>query len=134
LEDTGSIFGARTNGLTFGWSSDNAANAVQRHVEKDPKLDTFNVLGQGGASNWEISLPNGRYSIKLSAGDPTNTTNSYAVNANGSSILTGTASGKHPFVTGNAKVTVADGVLTLTPGTDAVSDDLDFLKIKFLGS
>jgi len=134
LEDAGSIFGARTDGLTFGWSSDNTANAVQRHVEKDPKLDTFNVLGQGGASNWEISLPNGRYSIKLTAGDPTNTTNSYAVDANGNSILTGTASGKHPFVTANAKVTVSNGVLTLTPGSNAVSDDLDFLKIKFLGA
>jgi uncharacterized repeat protein (TIGR01451 family) len=133
LEDTGLAVGLQQDDLTYGWSTDNTANAVIRHKAKDPRYDTFNVLGAGGAANWQISLPNGRYKIKIVAGDPTNFTNSYQVDANGSLVLNGSAHGKRPFVTGAATISVSNGVLTLTPGSGVSFDDLDFLTIKSIG-
>ncbi len=133
LQDTGLVYGSRGT-LTYGWSTDNTANAVDRNAVKDPRYDTFNVLGSPGASNWQISLPDGRYSVKLYAGDPTNTTNAYEVDANGSLVLNGKTKKKHPFVSGSAVISVSDGLLTLTPGSAASPDNLDFIKIKYVGA
>lgn len=127
------MYGSRGT-LTYGWSTDNTANAFNRHAVKDARSDTFNVLGTPGASNWQISLPDGRYSLKLYAGDPANTTNSYEVDANGAVVLNAKAKKNHPFVTGGATVSVTNGILTLSPGSAVLPDDLDFLKIKYLGA
>ena len=133
LEDTGLAYGSRGT-LSFGWSGDNTANAVDRKAVKDPRYDTFNVLGSPGAANWQISLPDGRYRVSLFAGDPSNITSSYQVDANGALVLNGKAKKNHPFISGSAIVSVTDGTLILTPGSDASADDLDFLKIKYVGA
>jgi uncharacterized repeat protein (TIGR01451 family) len=132
LEDTGLVYGPQGT-LTYGWSTDNTDNAVDRDAVKDARYDTFNVLGAPGAANWQIALPDGRYRLSLHAGDPNNTTNSNEIDANGSLVLHGKAKKKHPFVSGSAVVSVNDGLLTLTPGSAASPDDLDFLQIKYVG-
>jgi uncharacterized repeat protein (TIGR01451 family) len=134
LQDTGLVFGSRGNGFTYGWSTNNTANAITVAPVKDARYDTFNVLGAGGSPNWQISLPDGRYRLKLVAGDPSNTTNTYQVDADGSLILTGTATNKLPFVTGTATVNITNGVLELTPASGVSFDDLDFLKLNYVGA
>ena len=134
LQDTGLVFASRGNGFTYGWSTDNTANAVTRTPIKDARYDTFNVLGAGGSPNWQISLPDGRYRLKLVAGDPSNSTNTYKVDANGSLILNGKATSKLPFVTGTATISVTNGNLELTPGSGVSFDDLDFLKLSYVGA
>jgi hypothetical protein len=134
LQDTGLAFGSRGNGFTYGWSTDNTASAVTRAPIKDARYDTFNVLGAGGSPNWQISLPDGRYRIKLVAGDPSNSINTYQVDANGSLILTGKATRKLPFVAATTTISITNGVLELTPGSGVGFDDLDFLKLSYLGA
>ncbi|HEY1684396.1 MAG TPA: FG-GAP-like repeat-containing protein [Tepidisphaeraceae bacterium] len=134
LQDTGLVFGSRGNGFTYGWSTNNTASAVTRTPVKDARHDTFNVLGTGGSPNWQISLPNGRYRIKLVAGDPSNSTNTYQVDANSSLILTGKAIIKRPFVAAATTININNGVLELTPDSRGSSNDLDFVKISYLGA
>jgi hypothetical protein len=132
LEDTGLAFGSRGNGLTYGWSSLNTANAVTRSGVRDPRLATFNLLGSPGATSWQIALPNGKYTVEVAAGDSTITTGTDSVDANGIPILTGKLKAKHPFAHATETVDVADGVLTLTDAS-STAVPLDFVKIKFKG-
>jgi len=130
LEDTGLAFGSRGNGLTYGWSSLNAANAVTRSGVKDPRLATFNLLGAPGATSWQIALPNGKYTVEVAAGDSAITTGTDSVDSNGVPILTGKLKTKHPFVHATETVDVTEGVLTLTDAS-STAVPLDFVKIKF---
>lgn len=134
LQDTGVVFGSRGNGFTYGWSTDNTTSAVTRSPIKDARYDTFNVLGAGGAPTWQISLPDGQYRIKLVTGDPSNSTNTYQVDGNGSLILAGKATNKHPFVAASGTINITDGALKLTPGAGVSSDDLDFVKLRYIGA
>ena len=132
LEDTGLAYGSRANGFTYGWSSLNTANAVTRSGVKDPRYATFNLLGSPGASNWQIALPDGKYTVHIAAGDSTISTGIDAVDANGAPILNGGPKPKHPFVSKTATVSVTAGVLTFTDAS-STPVPLDFVKIKFKG-
>jgi uncharacterized repeat protein (TIGR01451 family) len=132
LEDIGLAYGNRGNGLTYGWSTLNTANAVTRSGVKDARLATFNLLGSPGASNWQIALPDGKYTVEVAAGDSTIISGRDSVDANEIPILVGKLKAKHPFVTAAKIVNVTDGVLTLTDGS-STAVPLDFVKIKFKG-
>jgi uncharacterized repeat protein (TIGR01451 family) len=132
LEDSGLTYGSRGNGLTYGWSSLNTADAVTRSGVKDPRLATFNLLGAPGATSWQIARPNGKYTVEVAAGDSTITTGTDSVDANGTPILTGKLTTKHPFVHATETVDMTDGALTLTDAS-STAVPLDFVKIKFKG-
>src|SRR5439155_16265252 len=88
LPDTGSAFGDRANGFSYGWwnSPDNGTTAVpttdpstrERNVNPDKRLDTIVQLHKVGESPavgmvwWEINVPNGTYQVHLVAGDASN--------------------------------------------------------------
>jgi uncharacterized repeat protein (TIGR01451 family) len=131
--DTGSSFGPRSGGLSFGWSSDNSANAVDRNALKDARYDTFNVLGSPGAASWSIAVPDGRYAVHLYAGDAKGVAGDYKIEVNGSLVLNGKTSAANPFASGSGVITVSDGRLVLTPGKGSGEDKLDFLVIKRVG-
>ncbi len=132
LEDTGLPYGDRGNSLTFGWSSDNTANAATRPGVKDPRNATFNLLGSPGAAIWQIALPDGRYTVQIGAGDSTITSGADAIEANGKLVVNAKLKKNHPFVSGTAAVSVSNGVLALTDALSTAAP-VDFVRIKFKG-
>jgi hypothetical protein len=62
--DSGEVYGVRSNGLTYGWSQDNTALAVDRNAANsiDQRFDTLNELGD---MDWAIKVPNGRTACTL---------------------------------------------------------------------
>src|SRR5204862_1344064 len=70
LPDIGLPFGARGNGLNYGWNIDNRLSARNRNAPNSPdeRFDTFSRIQTG--VTWEIAVPNGTYGVRLVAGDP----------------------------------------------------------------
>ncbi|MDB5298086.1 MAG: extracellular repeat protein family, partial [Phycisphaerales bacterium] len=131
LADTGEAFGARAGGQSFGWAADNAAAAVDAAAAgHNAALRTYNVLG-AAAGAWEFALPNGRYKVRLSAGDPDHPGETYAVTAEGAAFLAGTTTAKHRVVEAKGVVEVTDGRLTLAAGGGSL-DKLASIKIRAL--
>ncbi len=64
LADSGSAFGDRGNGYSYGWSRDIAADDRDRaNANADQRYDTLIHLQKGVAAIWEIVLPNGEYNL-----------------------------------------------------------------------
>jgi hypothetical protein len=131
VADVGAPFGVR-NGLTYGWNVDNSANARERNAASSPdrRYDTFNHLQKpGGATAWELSVPNGTYSVHAVAGDPGVTDSVFRVNIEGVLAVSGTPTGGDRWIETTARVTVADGVLTITNAPGASNNKLSYLDV-----
>ncbi len=141
LQDIGELFGDRTNGYFYGWSTPAGTNitvdARLRGDARSPDLryDTFNHMQKGfttpGAINavWEIEIPNGLYRVRAVSGDVTATDSLFQQSIEGSltAIYAPIAGAWWSNFTNT--VYVADGRLTITPGTVATNDKLNFVDI-----
>ncbi len=128
--DSGLTFGNRGGGYAYGWNSDVSASAVDRHLLADQRYDTFIPLANAGAGGkWEIALANGKYKVRIVAGDAGSIAGNYQINAEGKLIVSGKATAKHHFVEGTSTVNIADGRLTLTSAAAALNNKLDFIVI-----
>jgi len=129
VADTGAAYGAR-NGLTYGWSGDNAANARDRNSASSPdqRYDTFlHMQKPTSPAVWELAVPNGSYLVHVVAGDPDNTDSTFRITVEG--VLVGSpAPGVHWFE-GTVRVTVNDGRLTLGNGTGSVNDKINYVDV-----
>src|SRR5688572_19275968 len=79
--DLGSTYGYRAaSGHTYGWSVAAGAGARDRNDARSPdqRYDTLNHFRAGYA--WNLAVPNGTYSVKLVAGDPSNIDSVYKFN------------------------------------------------------
>ncbi|MEV4641193.1 hypothetical protein AB0J80_28015 [Actinoplanes sp. NPDC049548] len=130
--DTGAAYGPRAGGFTYGWNIDNSVNTRDRNAGSSPdqRYDTLNHLQKpGGASRWELAVPNGRYLVHLVAGDPSATDSTYSLTAEGQPLASGTpTSGRH-WVEGTAVVAVTDGRLTIANGSAAVNNKICYLDV-----
>jgi hypothetical protein len=134
LADTGAVFGDRGNGLAYGWNP--TRPAVVRSVKVPPAIagpdsryDTFALLEpRGQGSSWEITVPDGDYTVHLVVGNPLLFPFRYQVLANGTPILDGRATGKQRWVDETAQVTVTNGTLALTAPRGTI-DRLDYIDI-----
>jgi uncharacterized delta-60 repeat protein len=134
--DIGQAFGARGRGYFFGWDADNTANARRRNNAGSPdaRYDTFNHMQKNGANRkWEIALPNGLYTVRLVAGDPSATDSAYKMSLEGQLVLSGTPSGDVRWFRSTTNVLVADGRLTLTNAAGAKNNKIAFIDIKNAG-
>ena len=133
LPDTGSPFGLRSGGERFGWNADNAAQTRDRNAASSPdqRYDTLTHLQKPGNRNavWEIALPNGTYTIRIVAGDPTNINSVYRLNVEGVLTLSGTPSSSTRWFDVTSSVTVDDGRLTISNGSGASNNKLCFVEI-----
>jgi probable HAF family extracellular repeat protein len=132
VADTGAAYGPRGGGLTYGWDVDNSANARSRNAAGSPdrRYDTLNHLQKpGGATRWELGLPNGRYFVHVVAGDPSNVDSAYAISVEGQAAVSGTPTAAQHWFEGTVVVTVSDGRLTITNGPGAVNDKLDYVDV-----
>ena len=85
--DSGAVYGSRGNGYTYGWNADNSAAAFDRNstVSPDQRYDTLLMMQRFSNPNafWEIAVPNGSYSVRVVAGDPTSHNSVYSIAAEG---------------------------------------------------
>jgi hypothetical protein len=132
--DTGAVFGERGPGYTFGWSSDNTANARVRNNPQSPdaRYDSFNVLPFGLNRKWEIAVPNGTYQVRVVTGDPDSTDGNYGVWIEDQLGAGGRPNGVVRFFRTTGVVSVADGRLTLLGALGSSNNKLDFIDIKRL--
>ncbi|MDT5038052.1 MAG: hypothetical protein QOE03_3237 [Micromonosporaceae bacterium] len=130
--DTGAPFGARGGGLSYGWNIDNSANTRDRDAPgaPDQRYDTFNHLQKsGGATRWEIAVPDGRYVVHVVAGDPGSVDSTFNLTVEGVSAVSGTPSATQRWFEGTVLATVSDGRLTIANGAGAVNNKVSYLDI-----
>lgn len=131
LADAGRVFGDRGDGQRFGWSSDNAANTRDRNAaaSADQAYDTLNHTQKGGSRSWEIAVPNGRYSVRLVAGDAGFIDSTFSFNLEGVAALRGKPTWSQRWIEATTAVEVRDGRLSLTNGSGAINNKISFLEI-----
>ncbi len=132
VADTGRAFADRGNGFAYGWNVDNSANARDRNASLSPdqRYDTLNHMQKpGGGSVWSIAVPNGLYDVRVVAGDPAATDSVYRINAEGVLAVSGTPTPGQPWFDGSVRVNVTDGALTVSNGSGAVNNKINFVDI-----
>jgi hypothetical protein len=137
LADTGAVFGARTGGLSYGWNIDNAANARDRDstLSADQRYDTLNHMQKtGGATVWELAIPNGSYTVHIVSGDATAFNSVYKIAAEGVLVVNGTPTTGSRWVEGTKTVTISDGRLTLTNASGASNNKICFIDVSTVDS
>jgi hypothetical protein len=130
--DTGAPYGTRGGGLTYGWNVDNSANARDRNAASSPdqRYDTFNHLQKaGGATRWELAVPNGRYLVHVVAGDPSAVDSTFRLTVEDQPALSGTPSAAHHWFENTLVVAVSDGRLTIGNGAGAVNDKVSYVDV-----
>ena len=111
--DTGEVFGLRSNGWSYGWSSDHTTVARDREAHLDQRLDTLIHFHQGQA--WELALPNGLYEVTAAIGDAS-FSSTHTLNVEGVNYWNAVALSAGDFRVKTMQVTVNDGRLTLNQG------------------
>jgi len=132
LVDSGSVFGARVNGLSFGWNSDNTTFTRERNstLSPDQRYDTFNHLQKpGGATVWELAVDNGTYDVHVASGDATQTDSVFKILAEGALVVNGTPTTAAHWIEGTVRVTVTDGRLTVSNAAGAVNNKIDYIDV-----
>jgi N-acetylneuraminic acid mutarotase len=128
--DTGAKYGARANGLTYGWNADNSTNARQRNGSEDQRYLSFNHMQKDGSFKWEIAVPNGTYTVRVVAGDSGFYNSNYRILAEGLFVVSGKPTSSSRFIDGTRTVTVKDGRLTLSNASDASNNKIAFVEIR----
>ncbi|WP_162418554.1 PKD domain-containing protein, partial [Cyclobacterium roseum] len=157
VRDAGDTFGARGNGFSYGWldatddsPADLTLNGRNRAVAGVSVLEnTLSHMQYGDVSanaangylpdaKWEIEVPNGTYNVTVGVGDPNidgsvDDTPSHTINVEGTNAINafvpeGETGAPGRFTTGTVQVVVADGRLTLDPGT-GFNTKINFVRI-----
>ena len=126
-------FALGSGGERFGWNADNAAQTRDRNATNSPdqRYDTLTHLQKPANPNafWEIALPNGTYTVRIVAGDASNTDSVFRLNVEGALFLSGTPTSTTRWIDVTASVTVSDGRLTISNGSGASNNKLCFVEI-----
>ena len=112
LVDAGAVFGDRGNGLSYGWSQDVALMARDRNNALSPD-QRYDTLIHMGTLTWEITVPNGTYSVHAVVGDPSYTDVNSKLTVEGVLAINGLTSAANAWLQGTVTVTVSDGRLTI---------------------
>jgi glucose/arabinose dehydrogenase len=133
LKDAGLAFGARGNGQSYGWNIDNTAQMRDRNspASPDQRYDTLAYMQRPANPDavWEIAVPNGRYSVRVVAGDPTYWDITYRIAVEGALTVTGTSNTSARWVEGTSTVTVSDGRLTIRSAAGATANKICFVEL-----
>ncbi|MDB6015628.1 MAG: hypothetical protein JWR19_117 [Pedosphaera sp.] len=132
LPDTGLPFGARTNGLSYGW---NAATPDTRYRTANPSPDlryaTLIHLQKPANPNavWEVALPNGSYQVHIISGDADFSDGFFQILAEGVTIINSAPTANNHWVDGQGTVNVQDGRLTISNGPSASNNKICFIDV-----
>ena len=127
--DVGGTYARRPNGLTYGWNESNVRAARQRNDDGSPdqRYETFTHFGADYA--WSIAVPNGRYVVRVVAGDPSYTNGDYKMDVEGRRVIDGRPRSANPWVEGAVEVVVRDKRITLTSAAGAENNKVAFVEI-----
>jgi hypothetical protein len=133
LKDDGSIYGNRGNGLNYGWDVDNIANARYRNNAASPDIryDTFNHLQKPLPAGrlWQMSIPNGAYTVYAVSGDITATDSTFRIDVQGVLTVNGNAATGRHFIDGTSDVVVTNGMLTVSNNPAGANNKINFIEI-----
>ncbi len=76
-----------------------------------------------------MAVPNGSYTVRVVAGDPSYIDSVYKINVEGTLTVNGTPTSSARWVEGIATVTVSDGRLTISNATGSKNNKLCFIEI-----
>jgi hypothetical protein len=129
--DSGVVYGARGDGLTYGWNVSLVGNTRDRQVLTDQLRDTLIHLSVSSTASprWEIAVPNGTYEVHAVSGDPQYNDSVYQLDVEGVRLIDGTPTRTNRFIEGTAEVSVSDGRLTVTNGSGAKNNKLCYIEI-----
>ena len=81
---------------------------------------------------WELAVPNGRYRLKLVAGDANDTGGHTAIDVEDNIVLAGNRSSWNPWLFRNVDVSVNDGRLSIDNSQVASNNRLSFVQVQRL--
>ncbi len=119
--DDGAQYGVRAGGVSFGWDMEGSAAvdrnsplSVAQHPAEAQLYDTLVSPYEERKNRWSVTIPNGRYTVRVVAGDPWLDAGKVRIAANGVTVVTGELSKAVRWLDGSAMVTVSDGRLRMT--------------------
>jgi glucose/arabinose dehydrogenase len=126
--DWGRLYGARGDGLTYGWNKSAQALMYDNNnpASPDQRFDTGVTFG---GRKWDMAVPNGTYSVFILGGDLNDPNGTYNVAVEGVPALVGNTTAKSPWIGKTVQVTVTDNTLSITPLTGNVNQKLSFVQI-----
>lgn len=132
LPDSGAVFGARGNGLSYGWNA--ATNETRDRdlaASPDQRFDTLDHMQKPSNpdARWEIAVPSGTYQVRIVAGDPGFFDSVFRIAAESTLVVNGTPTTATRWIEGTANVTVSDGRLTISNAAGAANNKLCFVEI-----
>jgi len=113
IVDSGSTFAVR-NSQQYGWSVSETGQVADRGKNSNQLLDTS--IGFLSGAKWEMAVPNGTYSVKVSIGDASKKTTN-TIRVEGTSAYSATVLNANAFSNKTVSVTVSDGRLTIDAGS-----------------
>ncbi|HEX8323643.1 MAG TPA: kelch repeat-containing protein [Tepidisphaeraceae bacterium] len=129
LTDYGATYDVRRGGLSYGWSADARANAVDRNLTNKQKNDTFIAMQTGGNKDWDIAVENGTYDVYVVAGDPGVINERMGITLEGEVAVSGITRKTKRYLEGLTSVEVTDGRLTLGNTSSAVNNKICYIGI-----
>ncbi len=132
IRDRGQAYGSRS-GFTFGWLGGANNNARQRSGSAEMKLRTFNHMAKNGNRTWEISVPNGTYSLEIGCADLQYTDQVNTLNVEGVMVTDPDGQDNIDIYT-NVVVQVTDGRLTISPGSGSSNPKISYVDIETTGT
>ena len=130
--DTGSVYGSRGNGLSYGWNVSHSAGMLDQKDSWDRRKATLCRMQSGGV--WEIAVPNGTYNVTVGIGDGSYSS-TYTINVEGVSYWSAQGLGAGQYVNKMKTVVVSDGTVTIdqaSAGSGATR--LDYVLIAAAGA
>jgi glucose/arabinose dehydrogenase len=130
LVDSGSSYGNRGNGFSYGWNSTNN-NTRDRNSSRSPdqRYDTLNHMQRNGTFSWSLSLPNGSYSVRVVAGDADSTDSYYRINVESTLTINQRPTSSSRWVDRTVTVSVSDGRLNVSNASSASNNKINFIEI-----
>jgi glucose/arabinose dehydrogenase/PKD repeat protein len=132
VADSGAVFGARGNGLSYGW---NAVTSETRDRDSasspDQRFDTLDHMQKPSNpdARWEIAVPNGTYRVRIVSGDAGFIDSVFRIAAESTLVVSGTPTAANHWIDATANVTVSDGRLTISNAAGAMNNKLCFVEI-----
>jgi len=138
LPDTGSAYGDRGNGYSYGWNKDNSSTARNRNspLSADNRYDTLEHMQkpENPDASWKIALPNGSYLVRVVCGDPSHIDSVFKLNVQGVLAVNGVPTSTKHWLSGSVTATVTDGFLRITNASGAKNNKVCFIDISRIAS
>ena len=122
---------------TAGTPNNLDSDVYDRNSNKSPdqRYDTLIQMQRYTNPNafWEVAVPNGSYTVRAVAGDPTSHNSVFQITAENVTVVDFSPTETPGGSTGRVTVTVADGRLTIANGVGGSNNKLCFVEIASTG-